>query len=175
MRAEGDAQKKVVESIKPGEVLIMEARGDIERGHDRRHPGGAGRWRRGGAGIVTDGGVRDTPGVSELDIATYYRAANAASLWHRHVPLDIDVPITCAGVLVMPGDVIVGDAEGVLVIPAALADEVAQRRARGQEEREAFALERVKAGESIRGIYPLSDDRRDDYERWRRNRDQESS
>ena len=112
--------------------------------------------------------------MSELDIATYYRAANATSLWHRHVPLDVDIPITCAGVLVMPGDVIVGDGEGVLVIPANMADEVA-REALEVEEREAFALDRVKSGESIRGIYPLSTDRLEEFEQWRRNRDQESS
>ena len=75
------------------------------------------------------------------------------------------MPITCAGVLVMPGDVIVGDAEGVVVIPAALAEEVA-RDALEQEEREALALERVNAGESIRGIYPLADERRAEYEAW---------
>jgi len=173
VRAEGDAQKKVVESITPGEVLVMEARGVTEAGTigdilAARVLG------LGGAGIVTDGGVRDTPGVTELDIATYYRAANAASLWHRHVPLDVDVPITCAGVLVMPGDVMVGDGEGVLVIPAAMADEVA-REALEVEEREAWALERVKGGESIRGIYPISDDRQADFEQWRRNRDPEHS
>ncbi|MFL5847044.1 MAG: fumarylacetoacetate hydrolase family protein [Solirubrobacteraceae bacterium] len=173
VRASGDAQKKVVESIKPGEVLVMEARGVIEAGTIGDILA-ARVLALGGAGIVTDGGVRDTPGVTELDISTYYRAANATSLWHRHVPLDIDVPITCAGVLVMPGDVIVGDAEGALVIPAGLADDVA-REALEVEVREAWALERVQAGESIRGIYPLSDDRLAEFEQWRRNRDQESS
>src|SRR6202012_1596522 len=100
-------------SVSAGDVLSMEARGET----------GAGTigdilaarvLARGGAGIVTDGGVRDTPGVTELDIPPYCRAANASSLWNAHIPLDVDVPITCAGVLVMPGDVIVGDAEGVV-------------------------------------------------------------
>lgn len=172
VRAQGDAQKKVVESIRPGEVLVMEARGET----------GAGTigdilaarvLALGGAGIVTDGGVRDTPGVTELDVPTYFRVANATSLWHRHVPLDIDVPVTCAGVLVMPGDVVVGDAEGALVIPAAMAVDVA-REALEVEEREAWALERVEAGESIRGIYPISQDRLPDFERWRQTREQES-
>src|SRR5439155_4366241 len=126
-----------------------------------------------GAGIVTDGGVRDTPGVTELDLPTYFKVANATSLWHRHVPLDIDVPVTCAGVLVMPGDVVVGDGDGVLVIPAGMAADVA-REALEVEEREAWALERVKAGEAIRGIYPISDERLPEFEQWRQTREKES-
>ncbi len=173
MKAGDDAQKRAVESIAPGDVLVMEARGDT----------GAGTigdilaarvLARGGAGIVTDGGVRDTPGVADLDIPTYYRAANASSLWNAHIPLDLDVPITCAGVLVMPGDVIVGDAEGVVVLPFALAEEIAHA-ALEVEQREAFALERVKAGESFRGLYPLSEERRPDYENWKAKRSEDPS
>jgi 5-oxopent-3-ene-1,2,5-tricarboxylate decarboxylase / 2-hydroxyhepta-2,4-diene-1,7-dioate isomerase len=173
VRSAGDAQKRVVESVAPGEVLVMEARGVTEAGTIGDILA-ARVLALGGAGIVTDGGVRDTPGVTELAVPTYYRAANAASLWHRHVPLDVDIPITCAGVLVMPGDVIVGDGEGVVVIPAAMADEVA-RDAVEVEEREAWALERVRSGETIRGVYPISDDRLGEFEQWRKQRDQEHS
>ena len=166
-----DAQKLAVETVSPGDVLIMEARGEL----------GAGTigdilaarvLARGGAGIVTDGGVRDTPGVADLAIPTYFQTPNAASLWLRHIPLDVDAPITCAGTLVMPGDVVVGDAEGVVVLPAALAEEIAEA-ALVQEDREAWALERVQAGESIRGVYPIADERRADYERWRATRNKE--
>jgi regulator of RNase E activity RraA len=129
---------------------------------------------RGGAGIVTDGGVRDSPGVAELAIPTYFQTPNAASLWLKHIPLDVDVPITCAGALVIPGDVIVGDAEGVVVLPAALAEEIAHD-ALEQEEREAWALERVQAGDSIRGVYPIADERRAEYERWQATRNKEPS
>ncbi|HEY5429942.1 MAG TPA: fumarylacetoacetate hydrolase family protein [Solirubrobacteraceae bacterium] len=160
-----DAQKRAVESVSPDDVLIMEARGET----------GAGTigdilvartLARGGAGVVTDGGVRDTPGVAELAIPIYYKAANASSLWNAHIPLDVNVPITCAGVLVMPGDVVVGDAEGVVILPAKLAEEIAHD-ALEVEDREAFALERVKAGESFRGLYPLGTDRQAEYEQWR--------
>jgi len=170
-RGSEDAQKAAVESVSRGDVLVMEARGEP----------GAGTigdilaarvLARGGAGIVTDGAVRDTPGVAELAIPTYFQAPNAASLWLEHIPLDVDVPITCAGALVMPGDVVVGDAEGVVVLPAALAEEIA-RDAVEQELREEWALERVVEGESIRGIYPVSDERRPDYERWRETRKEE--
>lgn len=166
-----DRQKLAVETVSPGDVLIMEARGDL----------GAGTigdilaarvLARGGAGIVTDGGVRDSPGVADLAIPAYCQTSHAASLWLRHIPLEMDVPITCAGTLVMPGDVIVGDAEGVVVLPAALAEEIAHD-ALEQEDREAWALERVQAGESIRGVYPIADERRVEYERWHATRNKE--
>ena len=168
MKGSEDAQKRSVESISPGEVLVMEARGVAVAGTigdilaARTHA-------RGGTGIVTDGGVRDTRGVAELEIPTYYASVNASSLWTAHIPMDTDVPITCAGVLVMPGDVLVGDAEGVVVLPAALAEGIAHS-AWEVEQREVFALERVKAGESIRGIYPLSEHRTAEFEQWRSTR-----
>jgi 5-oxopent-3-ene-1,2,5-tricarboxylate decarboxylase / 2-hydroxyhepta-2,4-diene-1,7-dioate isomerase len=173
MKGSEDAQKRVVESISAGDVLVMEARGDTTAGTIGDILA-ARVLARGGAGIVTDGGVRDTPGVADLDIPTYYRAANASSLWNAHIPMDLDVPVTCAGVLVMPGDVIVGDAEGVVVLPFALAEEIAHA-ALEVEQREAFALERVKAGESFRGLYPLSDERRPEYENWKAKRSEEQS
>ncbi|HEX3801718.1 MAG TPA: fumarylacetoacetate hydrolase family protein [Solirubrobacteraceae bacterium] len=170
-RGREDAQKQAVETVSPEDVLIMEARG-IERAGTIGDILAARVLARGGAGIVTDGGVRDTPGVSALAIPTYYRSAAAPSLWTAHVPLDIDVPITCAGVLVMAGDVIVGDAEGVIVLPAALAERVAHD-AWEQEQREEWSLERVRAGESIRGVYPIAEERLAEYERWRANRSEE--
>ena len=167
--AELNAQKRAVETISEEEVLVIEARGEA----------GAGTigdilalraLKRGAAGIVTDGGLRDSPAVQALELPTYYQAPHAAALGLLHHPLETNVPVSCAGVLVMPGDVIVGDAEGVLVVPAALAEEVA-RGALEQERREAWALERVAAGESIRGVFPLSDERRPEYEAWSRTRD----
>jgi regulator of RNase E activity RraA len=122
--------------------------------------------KRGATGIVTDGGVRDSPSFADLDLPTYYRSAHAAVLGLKHMPLEDNVPITCAGVLVMPGDVLVGDGEGVVVIPAAMAEEVAFD-AFEVEQREAWALERVTAGESVRGTYPLSPDRMAEYEAWK--------
>jgi 5-oxopent-3-ene-1,2,5-tricarboxylate decarboxylase/2-hydroxyhepta-2,4-diene-1,7-dioate isomerase len=160
-----NAQKATIESLAPDEVLVIEAR-------DQAGSGTIGdilalrALRRGATGIVTDGGVRDSPSFAELDLPTYYRAPHAAVLGLLHYPLEDQVPVTCAGVLVMPGDVMVGDAEGVLVIPVAMAEEVA-RDALEQEEREAWALERVDAGESVRGTYPIAADREDEYQAWR--------
>jgi 5-oxopent-3-ene-1,2,5-tricarboxylate decarboxylase/2-hydroxyhepta-2,4-diene-1,7-dioate isomerase len=143
--AELNAQKRAIETIGPGEVLVIEARGEL----------GAGTigdilalraLRRGATGIVTDGGLRDTPAVAGLDIPTYYAISHASQLGIAHYPLDVGVPVACGGVLVMPGDVL------------------------EQEEREAFAAERVDAGESIRGVYPLSEARRAEFEAWRAQR-----
>ena len=164
-RAQGlDAQKRAVEAIGPDEVLVIDARreqgagtiGDILA---------ARALARGAAGIVTDGGVRDSPAFAALDIPTYFAAAHANVLGLLHYPLETGVTIACGGTAVVPGDVVVGDAEGVLVLPAALAEEVALD-ALEQETREAWALERVRAGESIVGVYPLTDERRPEYEAW---------
>ena len=163
--AELNAQKQAIESIGPEEVLVIDARGEP-------HAGTIGdilaarALARGATGIVTDGGLRDVDAVARLEIPTYYQAAHPAVLGRLHFPLESNVPVACGGALVIPGDVIVGDGDGVLVIPAALAEEVAAD-ALEQESREAWALERVKAGETVRGIYPLSDARRADYEAWR--------
>jgi 5-oxopent-3-ene-1,2,5-tricarboxylate decarboxylase/2-hydroxyhepta-2,4-diene-1,7-dioate isomerase len=95
----------------------------------------------------------------------YHRASHAATLGRLHLPLDNDVPVACAGVLVMPGDIMVGDGEGVMVIPAALVQEVA-RDAAQQEAEETFALERVAAGESSIGVFPLTSERRAEFDAW---------
>ena len=166
--AELNAQKRAVESIGPDEVLVIDARGEPGAGTIGDILA-ARALARGATGIVTDGGLRDSPAIGALEIPTYYQAPHAAVLGLLHHPLEANVPIACGGTLVVPGDVIVGDAEGVLVLPAALAEDVA-RDALEQEHREAWALERVKAGESIRGVYPLSPARRRDYEHWRQER-----
>ncbi|HEX5584593.1 fumarylacetoacetate hydrolase family protein [Gaiella sp.] len=163
-----NAQKRAVESIGPAEVLVIEARGES----------GAGTigdilaarvLARGGAGIVTDGAMRDSAAVAGLELPVYFQNPHPAVLGLRHFPLESNVPVACGGVLVMPGDVLVGDTEGVIVLPAALAEEIAHD-AEVQEEREAWALERVQAGESIVGVYPLSDERRAEFEAWRNAR-----
>jgi 5-oxopent-3-ene-1,2,5-tricarboxylate decarboxylase / 2-hydroxyhepta-2,4-diene-1,7-dioate isomerase len=162
-----NAQKRAIESISPEEVLVIDARQDPGAGTIGDILA-ARALARGAAGIVTDGGLRDSPAVARLDIPTYYQAPHAAVLGLLHHPLESNVPVACAGALVMPGDVIVGDAEGVVVVPAALAEEVAHD-ALEQEAEETFAFERVQAGESSIGLFPLSDERRAEYEAWRQS------
>ncbi|MGW2548101.1 RraA family protein, partial [Kitasatospora sp. NPDC001574] len=97
-----------------------------------------------------------SPAFAELDLPSYYAVAHAAVLGRRHVPMDSQVPVACGGVLVMPGDVLVGDAEGVVVIPPALAAEVA-RAAVTQEDEERFILRQVDRGAGIKGLYPMDE------------------
>jgi 5-oxopent-3-ene-1,2,5-tricarboxylate decarboxylase / 2-hydroxyhepta-2,4-diene-1,7-dioate isomerase len=166
-----NAQRRAIESLATGEVLVIEARGERDAGTigdifvSRAIALGA-------AGVVTDGALRDTPAISTLDLPVYHRASHAATYGRLHMPLDHQVPIACAGVTVMPGDIIVGDGEGAVVVPAALAEEVAADAAR-QEAEEEWALERVTAGESTIGVFPIAPDRRPDFEAWlaTRNRD----
>lgn len=160
-----NAQRRAVETIAPGEVLVIEARNQT----------GAGTigdifaqrcFMRGATGVVTDGCLRDSGAVSALDIPAYYRAAHAATLARVHLPLDIDLPIACAGVLVMPGDVIVGDDDGAMVIPIALVDEVAEE-AHEQELKDMWSFERVSAGDSTNGVFPVSKERLPEYQEWK--------
>ena len=159
-----NAQKRAIESLAPGEVLVIEARGDV-------HAGTVGdilalrAQVRGAAGIVTDGAVRDSVAVAALDIPTYSAAAHPAVLGRRHVPWDIDQTITCGGCAVQPGDVIVGDADGLLVIPTFLVEEVVTA-AIEQEREEVFIAEMVAAGNPIETLYPMDAGWRERYREW---------
>jgi 5-oxopent-3-ene-1,2,5-tricarboxylate decarboxylase / 2-hydroxyhepta-2,4-diene-1,7-dioate isomerase len=168
LQAGVNPQRQAIESLEPGDVLVIEAR-------DEPGAGTIGdvlamrAQQRGAVGVITDGGVRDASAVAQLDIAVYLRASHGATFSREHLPLATGVPIACAGVLVFPGDIVVGDADGVVVIPAALVDEVAADGAE-QELRDTWAFERVSAGEPILGVFPLGDERRADFERWRAER-----
>ncbi len=159
-------QRLAVEAISPGEVLVIDARGNTLAGTLGNIL--ATRIKmRGAAGIVTDGAFRDTPGVRAIDLPTYAAGAHPNVSSTVHYPADLNVPIACGGVTVFPGDVIVGDAEAVIVIPRAIADDVA-RDALEQEEREAYILWRIQRGDSIVGVYPPNEHALAAYEAWRR-------
>ena len=108
----------------------------------------------GGAGVITDGALRDTPAIAAIDLPVYHQSSHASTYGRHHMPYSVDDSITCAGVFVQPGDIVVGDAEGAVVIPHALVAEVAAA-AVAQEEVEEFAIERVAAGESTDDLFPL--------------------
>ena len=159
-----NAQKRAVEAIRPGEVLVIEARGDPAAGTI----GDILALRaqvRGAAGIVTDGAIRDSAALAGLEIPVYHAAVHPAVLGRRHVPWDTDVTVACAGVTIQPGDIVVGDADGVVVLPQALAAEVLAE-AREQERQEEFIASRVAQGESIEGLFPLTATHRPAYEAW---------
>jgi 5-oxopent-3-ene-1,2,5-tricarboxylate decarboxylase / 2-hydroxyhepta-2,4-diene-1,7-dioate isomerase len=159
-----NAQKRAVDTLQPGEVLVIDSRRDSGAGTIGDILALA-AIQRGAAGIVTDGGLRDSRTVTALDIPTYYGVPHPAVLGHRHVPMDMDLPVACGGALVEPGDVVVGDADGVIVIPPGIVDEVAEAAAT-QEDEERFITERVRAGDRLSGLYPMDAARRAEYEAW---------
>jgi regulator of RNase E activity RraA len=161
-------QRVAVESAPPGSVLVMDARRNTRSGT-------AGSilvtrmMVRGVAGLVTDGGLRDSPEIETLDMPVYCAARSAPMNLTCHHAVDVNVPIGCGGVAVFPGDVIVGDAEGVVVIPRALAEEVA-RDGYSQTLMERFTLEEIRAGRSIYGVYPPDAETLRRFESWKKDR-----
>jgi regulator of RNase E activity RraA/2-keto-4-pentenoate hydratase/2-oxohepta-3-ene-1,7-dioic acid hydratase in catechol pathway len=157
-------QKRAIEQIRPGEILVIEARGDPTAGTI----GDILALRaqvRGAAGVVTDGAIRDSTALAQLRIPVYHAAVHPAVLGRRHVPWEAGVTVACAGVTIQPGDILVGDADGVVVVPPRLAAEVLAD-AREQERQEEFIAERVAAGESIDGLFPLPEARLPEYQAW---------
>ena len=162
-------QRKGVESVPEGHVLVIDCRGET------RVASGGGilttRLKvRGVAGLVSDGPVRDSGFIAEMDFPVYCAGGSAPlNLIHHHA-VDLNVPIGCGGVAVYPGDVVVGDDEGVVIIPAHLADEVA-RDAVEQEKMEVFILERVQGGAKLAGTYPPNAETLAAYKEWKKTRE----
>ncbi len=159
-----NAQKRAFDSLGPDDVLVIEARGETGTGT----VGDILALRaqvRGAAGIVTDGGVRDIHAVAALDIPTYYANPHPAVLGRKHVPWDTDLTIACGGAAVQPGDVIVGDADGVIVIPPDLVRDVVEDSIE-QERQETFIAAMVAEGHSVNGLYPMNAHWRARYQNW---------
>ena len=156
-----NAQKRVFDAVGEGEVVVIEARGEAGSGTlgdilaIRAHA-------RGAAGIVTDGGVRDAAAVAAVGIPVYSAGAHPAVLGRKHVPWDADVTIACGGTTVQPGDIIVGDADGVVVIPPGIAEEVVDA-ALAQEDEDAWIAERVAEGHPVDGLFPMDAEWRAKY------------
>ena len=159
-------QRKAVEECPPGAVFVIDSRKDARAAS----AGGILVSRlmvRGVAGIVTDGGFRDSPEIAKMPFPVYHQRAAAPTNLTIHQAIDINVPIGCGDAPVFPGDVIVGDAEGVVVIPAHLADEVAAEAVE-MTAFEDFVQAKVMEGRSILGLYPPTDEQsRVDFAAWR--------
>ena len=157
-----NAQKRAFDTVNPGEVLVVEARGIPSTGT----VGDVLALRaqvRGAAGVVTDGGVRDFAAVQEFDIPVFSQGAHPSVLGRRHVPWETDVTIACGGAAVQPGDVIMGDRDGVIVIPPFLLAEVAAEAAE-QELADAWVADRVAEGHAVDGLFPMNAEWRATYE-----------
>jgi regulator of RNase E activity RraA len=161
-------QRKAIESVPPGQVLVLDCRGE-----KRVASGGqilvTRLMVRGAAGLVSDGPVRDSAEIAKMRFPVYCAGGSAPLNLLQHHAIDLNVPIGCGGVAVYPGDVIVGDEEGVVVIPQHLADEVAAD-ATAQEQLEAFILERIQGGAALPGTYPPNAATRAAYDAWRKQR-----
>ena len=159
-----NAQKRAFDGLGVDDVLVIEARGETGTGT----VGDILALRaqvRGAAGIVTDGGVRDLAAVSALDMPTYHHGGHPAVLGRRHVPWDVDLTVACGGASVQPGDIIVGDADGLLVIPSRLIEELVTDGIE-QEREETFIAEMVAAGEGVDGLYPMNAAWKERYRAW---------
>jgi regulator of RNase E activity RraA len=158
-------QRVAIETCPPGCVLVMDARMDA-----RAATAGSilitRLALRGAAGVVSDGGFRDAAGISALDMPAYYAKPSAPTNLTLHEALDINVPISCGGAPVFPGDVMLGDGDGVIVIPLNLADEIASE-CTSMENYEDYVLDEVRRGASIIGLYPCTDEKhRQKYREW---------
>ena len=162
-------QRKGVETCPPGAVMVMDSRKDARAAS-------AGSilvtrlMVRGVAGVVTDGGFRDAAEIAQMDIPAYHQRPSAPTNLTLNHAIETNVPIGCGDAPVFPGDVILGDGDGVIVIPAGIAEEVA-KEAVEMTAYEDFATERVRAGQSLTGLYPATDPANlDAFAVWRKEK-----
>lgn len=159
-------QRKAVEECPPGAVLVIDSRKDARAAS----AGGilvARLMVRGVAGVVTDGGFRDSPDIARYTMPAYHQRPSAPTNLTLHQAIAINEPIGCGDAPVFPGDIVVGDAEGVIVIPAHLADEIAAEAVE-MTVFEDYVQEQVLAGRSVLGLYPPTDaDVAADFAAWR--------
>lgn len=158
-------QRKAIETVGPGQVLVLECRGDLRAANS-----GAilltRAMTRGAEAIVSDGALRDSPDIEKLDFPVFAAGRSATISLAVHHAVAVNVPIGCAGVPVYPGDILVGDEEGVVVIPRHLAAEIATPAA-NQENLESFIIEKVRGGAALPGTYPPNAETLAEYETWR--------
>ena len=163
-------QWQAVEQVGPGQVLIVDSMRSIEAA-----TAGdmlvARAMHRGAAAFITDGAFRDGAEIARLAMPTFARAVNSTTRLSSFHVADLQVPIGCAGVAVYPGDVIVADADGVIVIPRHVAPEIAGP-ALEQERLESYLHTRVHAGEALWGVYPPNEQTLAEYAEWTRDNEE---
>lgn len=168
-RDRGHLQRQAVETCPPGAVLVIDSRKDA----NAASAGGIlvnRLLQRGVAGIVTDGGFRDSMEIASLAIPAFHTRPSAPTNLCLHHAVAINDPIGCGDAPVFPGDIIVGDADGVIVIPAHIADEIAEE-AVNMTTFEDFVTAQVRAGASILGLYPPTDPQSlEAFENWKKSK-----
>jgi regulator of RNase E activity RraA len=156
--------RRAIEECPAGAIMVIDARGEADCGTygdilatRLKH--------RGVAGVVTDGGVRDAAAVGAIGLPAFAAGPAAPASPTMHIPVGLEEPVACGGVTVYPGDVLVGDGDGVVVIPQALADDVARDGA-DQDGIEDFIQKLVASGRPVIGTYPPNDKIRQEFEDW---------
>lgn len=166
-RDRGHPQRKAVEECPPGAVFVIDSRKDARAAS----AGGILITRlkvRGAAGVVTDGGFRDSAEIASLGFPAFHSRPSAPTNLTLHQAIEINGPIGCGDAPVFPGDVVVGDADGVIIIPADIADEIANETTE-MTAFEDFVTEEVRGGRSILGLYPATNDQTlTDFAAWRK-------
>ena len=161
-------QRKAVETAPPGSVIVQDCRGE----RSVASTGSILTMRlkvRGVAGMVSDGCVRDSGTIGDIGLPLFCAGASAPLNLAKHHAVDMNVPIACGGVAVYPGDIVVGDVDGVVIVPRHLAEEVA-RDAAEQELMEEFIIGRVEGGSILRGTYPPNEETLAAFAEWRAKR-----
>ena len=159
---------KSAEEAQPGDILVFDAGGETRAGVS----GGVTTIRflvRGGAGMVIDGAMRDVPELEAMPMQTYMRRGHASSVSPIMMSVDYQVPVRIGSVTVIPGDILVGDTTGILVIPADIVEKVADT-ALEHDEQEEFQRNLLLKGESIYDVYPMNAATRKRYEEYRKNK-----
>ncbi len=168
---EKQLHRHVLYHTQPGDVVVVDARGDL----------GSGVFGemmltyfkgRGGAGVIIDGCIRDFPKAKQLGLGLWLRGVTPNFHTQTNIfPVGVNVPVACGGTLVMPGDIIVADDDGVVVVPIKLAPQLL-RAASEHAEWEEFSRMRLAQGGDLRKYYPLSEEARAEYEAWRAAQEQ---
>ncbi len=162
-------QRVAVEECPEGSVLVIDSRKDA-RAASAGSILATRLMKRGVAGLVTDGGFRDSAEIADLDFPSYHNRPSAPTNLTLHQAIAINEPIGCGDVAVFPGDVIVGDDDGIMVIPANIADEVADECLQ-MTLFEEFVFEKILLGQTIIGLYPLTDAKLiSEFEDWKQNK-----
>ncbi|WP_337738840.1 ribonuclease activity regulator RraA [Agrobacterium vitis] len=164
-RGDDNMQWEAIEAIEAGQVLVIDSRGDA-RAASAGNMLMTRMMRKGVAAAITDGAFRDGTEISRMPFPAYCAANTASTRPAYHRAVDMQLPIGCSGVAVYPGDIVVGDSDGVVVIPRAIAEEMANDSYE-QEQREQFLFTKIDAGASLWGTYPPNEETLKEYAEWR--------
>jgi regulator of RNase E activity RraA len=150
----------------PGDIVVVDARGDLTSGVFGEMMMTYFKGR-GGLGVVIDGAIRDSAEIKKLGLGLWLRGVTPNFHTQTNIfPFAVNVPVACGGVTVLPGDIIVADDDGAVVVPIALAPELA-KKAGEHVEWEEFSRLKLSEGGDLRKYYPLTDSARAEYEAWR--------